>query len=128
MSFRFVVIDDAAFLREVIKNTLTQAGGVFVGEADNGLEAIDVVQATLPDILTLDLVMPHANGLQIALQLKEIHPDLKILVCSTLDEDLYRDKAIGAGADDYISKPFSKENLIEKVTKLLARENIEWKS
>ena len=128
MSFRFVVVDDAAFLREVIKSTLTQAGGICVGEAGNGVDAMDAVSMTLPDLVTLDLVMPHANGLQIAMQLKEIHSDVKILVCSTLDEDMYRNQAIVAGADDYLAKPFTKDQIVEKVMNLLSRESLQWKS
>ncbi len=122
MSFRFVVVDDAAFLREVIKNTITQMGGVCVGEASDGGEAVAVVAQALPDLVTLDLVMPRANGLQIAGQLKDLHPEIKILACTTLDEEIYRDKALAAGIDDFLMKPFSKEDLLEKISKLIVKE------
>ncbi len=77
MKIRFAVIDDAAFLRELIKNTIISAGGVCVGEASNGNEGIALIQDTIPDVVFLDMVMPLRNGVETARAIKELHPKLK---------------------------------------------------
>lgn len=119
MKIRFVVVDDAAFLRELVKNIVLAAGGVCVGEASNGNDAISVVQATLPDVVFLDMVMPLKNGIQTAQVLKELHPEIKIIGCSTIDQGELVQKAYQAGFDDYITKPFTKEQILNSLSKVL---------
>jgi two-component system chemotaxis response regulator CheY len=118
MKYRFLVVDDAGFLREILKNILVDAGGVCVGEASNGDEAIAIVQATLPDLVMLDMVMPQRNGIQTAQAIKELHPEMKIIGCSTIDQEAMIRSAYDAGFDAYVTKPFSKEDIIENVIKL----------
>lgn len=118
MRYRFVVVDDAGFLREIIKNILVDAGGVCVGEASNGDEAVAIVQATLPDLVILDMVMPQRNGIQTAQAIKELHPEMKIIGCSTIDQETMIQKALAVGFDAYVTKPFSKEDIIKNVTKV----------
>lgn len=119
MKIRFIVADDAAFLRELIKNIVVSAGGTCVGEASNGDEAISLVQNTLPDIIFLDMVMPLKNGIETAQVLKEIHPEIKIIGCSTIDQEALVQRAYDAGFDDYILKPFSKEQILNSISKVL---------
>ncbi|WII73898.1 response regulator [Bdellovibrio sp. 22V] len=119
MKIRFAVIDDAAFLRELIKNIVTSVGGTCVGEAANGDEAIALVESTLPELVFLDMVMPLRNGIETAKVLKELHPDIKIIGCSTIDQDMLVQKAYEAGFDDYVTKPFSKEQILNSISKVL---------
>ncbi|XGC80953.1 response regulator [Bdellovibrio bacteriovorus] len=119
MKIRFVVVDDAAFLRELLKNIITSAGGVCVGEAENGDEAITLVNNTLPDLVMLDMVMPLRNGIETAKAIKELYPEAKIIGCSTVDQDSLVQKAYEAGFDAYIVKPFSKEQVISAIHKVL---------
>ncbi|MFM6930248.1 MAG: response regulator [Bdellovibrio sp.] len=119
MKIRFAVADDAAFLRELIKNLVSSEGHVCVGEADNGDEAIRLVDRTLPDLIFLDMVMPIKNGLETAATIKELHPDVKIIGCSTLDDQVMMQKAIQAGFDAYVVKPFTKEQIINTIIKVL---------
>jgi len=119
MKIRFAVADDAAFLRELIKNLVSSEGHIFVGEADNGDEAIRLVDRTLPDLIFLDMVMPIKNGLQTATTIKEFHPDVKIIGCSTLDDQAMMQKAMQAGFDAYIVKPFTKEQIFKTIIKVL---------
>jgi two-component system chemotaxis response regulator CheY len=119
MKIRFTVIDDAAFLRELIKNIMSSAGHICVGEAENGNDGIRLVSAVLPDLVFLDMVMPLRNGLESARAIKESHPDIKIIGCSTIDNDAMIEKAHEAGFDAYITKPFTKENLLMVVSKVL---------
>jgi two-component system chemotaxis response regulator CheY len=118
MKYRFLVVDDAGFLREILKNILMDTGGICIGEASNGDEAIALVQATLPDLVILDMVMPHRNGIQTAQAIKELHPEMKIIGCSTIDQEAMISKAYSAGFDAYVTKPFSKEEIIENVLKV----------
>lgn len=111
MKFRFVVIDDAIFIREILKNITEKCGGQCVGEAENGREALELVKKTLPDLAFLDLVMPLRNGLEIIDELKVIWPDLKIVVCSTLDQPEILEQIKAKGIQTYFSKPFSKEEI-----------------
>ena len=116
MKIRFVVVDDAAFLRELIKNIVITDGGLCVGEASNGEEAIAVVDATLPDVVFLDMVMPLKNGIDTATHLKQFHPEIKIIGCSTVDQEALVRKAYAAGFDAYITKPFTKEDITNALT------------
>ncbi len=119
MKFRFVVVDDTSFIREIIKNIGQGLGGVCVGEGENGREAIEIVKKTLPDLIFLDLVMPLKNGLETLDELKETWPDLKIVACSTLDQDHIIDEALKKGVHHYLTKPFSKEEIELAIDKLI---------
>lgn len=119
MKIRFAVVDDAAFLRELVKNIVTSAGGTCVGEAGNGDEAIALVQSTVPDLVFLDMVMPLRNGIETAKAIKELYPDIKIIGCSTIDQEALVQKAYDAGFDAYITKPFSKDQILESISKVL---------
>lgn len=119
MDIRFVVVDDAAFLREMIKNVLESEGALCVGESADGVGAAEIVRRVLPDVVILDMVLPQTNGIDIARDIKNLAPSVKVLACSTLDADEIIQKAKCAGADGYLVKPFSKAQLIEEVQNIL---------
>lgn len=121
MKIRFAVIDDAAFLRELIKNIITGEGGICVGEAANGDEGIALVQDTLPEVVFLDMVMPLRNGVETAKSIKALHPEIKIIGCSTIDQEALVQKAYAAGFDAYVTKPFTKEQLLNSITQVLSQ-------
>jgi two-component system chemotaxis response regulator CheY len=111
LQFRFVIIDDAVFIREILRNIAESQGGHCVGEAENGREAVELIKKTLPDLVFLDLVMPIRNGLEILEEIKVVWPDLKIVVCSTLDQPEILDKLKTQGVDAIFPKPFSKNEI-----------------
>ncbi|MFN8845862.1 MAG: response regulator [Bdellovibrionales bacterium] len=113
MQFRFVIIDDAVFIREILRNISESLGGYCVGEAENGRDAVELIKKTLPDLVFLDLVMPIRNGIEILEEIKVVWPDLKIVVCSTLDQPEILDKLREQGVDAIFSKPFSKSEIEE---------------
>ena len=119
MRVRFVIADDAPFLRELIRNILSAEGAICVGEATNGDEAVRMVQDTLPDLIFLDMVMPVSNGLQAARLIKESHPEVKIIGCSTIDSPELIKQAIDAGFDSYLTKPFTREQIVDAIIKLI---------
>ncbi|MDG0814837.1 response regulator [Bdellovibrio svalbardensis] len=119
MKIRFAVVDDAAFLRELIKNIVTSAGGMCVGEAENGEEAVKLIQSTLPDLVFMDMVMPEKNGIEAAKAIKEFAPETKIIGCSTIDNEDLIEKAKEAGFDAYLTKPFTKDQILKAIDKVL---------
>ncbi|AHI04597.1 chemotaxis response regulator [Bdellovibrio bacteriovorus W] len=118
MNKGFIVIDDAAFLREVIKNILLEKGMRFLGEAGDGEAGVQLVLTTLPDLVVIDMVMPKKNGIQAIQEIKSQNSDIKILVCSTLDDELLIQQAKEAGADEYLMKPFSKNQIYESLSRM----------
>lgn len=118
MNFRYIVVDDAPFIRELIKSVLNSVGAVCVGEAEDGVAGASLVSSVLPDIVFLDLVMPKKNGIETLKEMKELWPDVKVIICSTVDQEHMIDKAKLAGADSYLTKPFTKEDIISAVQKL----------
>lgn len=119
MKFRFVIADDATFIREIIKNIGESLGGVCVGEADNGRECIELVKKTLPDLIFLDLVMPIRNGIEILEEIREIWPDIKVVACTTLDQKHIIDEAHKKGVHQYLTKPFSKQEIELAIDRLV---------
>ncbi len=119
MKIRYVVIDDAAFIRELIKNIMSSQGAVCAGEAADGVAGVELVQDTLPDLAFVDMVMPRMNGIETAKSLKEVFPSIKIIGCSTIDQESLISNAMEAGFDTYIKKPFSKDDLLNAVLYVL---------
>lgn len=117
MSFRYIVIDDAAFVSELIKSILKSSGGLCVGEALNGSEGLVLYEKTLPDLVILDMVMPKQNGIELARMIREISEHVKIIACSTIDDKNIIENAMDAGCDDYIAKPFTKESFLAIIHK-----------
>lgn len=121
MKLRFVVADDAAFVREIVKNLLESDGHLCVGEASNGEEALQVVAATLPDLLISDLVMPSKSGLHTIKAVRETYPVTKIIACSTLDDQTNINRAYAVGSDAYIVKPFQAQDFRSTIKKLFSQ-------
>lgn len=115
MGIELVIVDDAPFIREAIRNCVESAGMKVIGEASNGDEAIDIVNSLQPDIVIMDLVLPQQNGVQVAAKLMAENPDLKIIACSTESQKDMVLKALHVGCKDFISKPFTSEGLKEKI-------------
>lgn len=120
MNFRFAVIDDAPFIRELLKQIATQAGGICVGEAETGAGGLELVRRFLPDVVFLDLVMPGKSGLEIISETKQVWPDLKIIACSTLDDPKTINRARELGADEYLTKPFTQAQITSALERLLS--------
>ena len=116
MAIKLVIVDDAPFIREVVKNLAERIDVEVVGEASDGGEAIDVVKSTHPDIVLMDLVMPNMNGVDSTRVIREAFPDIKVIACSTLDEPIIRERAKEAGCQSYLLKPFSMEELFDVIS------------
>lgn len=115
MPIKLVIVDDAPFIREVVRHIVENTGIEVVGEAQDGVEAIEVVRKALPNVVLMDLVMPRKSGIEAAREILAEHPEIKIVACSTLDQETMVMKALDAGCCNYIVKPFQREDLVKTI-------------
>jgi len=116
---RVLVVDDAAFMRMMLKDILTKAGHEVVGEAANGVEAVEKYKELKPDVVTMDITMPEMNGIDAIKEIKKFDPNATVIVCSAMGQQAMVIEAIQAGAKDFIVKPFQAARVIEAVQKVL---------
>jgi two-component system chemotaxis response regulator CheY len=112
---RILIVDDAAFVREVLTQILLKHQFDVVGEAVDGDEAIQKASSLKPDLIIMDIVMPKKSGIQATLEILEANPKQKILACSTEGGEAMVMKALEAGCVDFITKPFKIESLIATI-------------
>ena len=113
MSYKVLLVDDAAFIREILCSILESANFNVVGEAGTGPEAIAKAKVLKPDIIIMDLVMPGMTGLQAIQEIKRTHPYISFIACSSLSEDFVRQKALNEGCSAFLTKPFDKETVLK---------------
>ncbi len=116
---KIMLVDDAAFMRMMIKNTLTQQGYTDIVEAQDGAEAVTKFDEENPDLVFMDITMPNMDGLQALKKIKEGHPDAKIVMCTAMGQETMVLDAIKSGAKDFIVKPFTPERIAETAQKFL---------
>ncbi|MBO0961802.1 response regulator [Neobacillus sp. MM2021_6] len=116
---RVLIVDDAAFMRMMLKDILTKNGLEVVGEAVNGEDAFEKYQEVQPDIVTMDITMPEMDGITAVKKIRAVNPQAKIIMCSAMGQQPMVLEAIQAGAKDFIVKPFQADRVIESITKVL---------
>ena len=122
MKKRILIVDDSFYMRTMLKNVLTDAGYEVVGEAANGQQAIEMAAATKPDLITLDVILPDNTGLDVLKGIRENDPDVKVVMCSAVGQEVIVNEALESGASAYIVKPFSEEKVLEIVGSALNAE------
>ena len=115
-----LVVDDAAFMRMMVKDILTKNGFDVVGEAENGLVAIEKFKEVSPDLVIMDITMPEMDGIQAVKEIKKINSGAKVIMCSAMGQQAMVIEAIQAGAKDFIVKPFQQDRVLEAIEKALA--------
>lgn len=115
-----LVVDDAAFMRAMLKQMLTDMGHEVVGEAENGRIAIEKYSEMNPELVTMDITMPELDGIEAVKGIKEINPKAKVIMCSAMGQQQMVVNAIQAGASDFIVKPFQKDRVSDAVQKAFA--------
>ncbi len=118
MGKRVLVIDDAMFMRLMLKDILTKHGFEVIGEAENGVQAIQKYKELKPDIVTMDIVMPEMDGITAVKSIMTSDPNAKIVMCTAMGQQALVIEAMGAGAKDFIIKPFSPAKVVETLRKL----------
>ena len=117
MAIKVLVVDDAAFMRMMVKDILSKNGYEVVGEAENGIKAVEKYQELKPDLTTMDITMPEMDGITAVKEIKKIDPSAKVIMCSAMGQQAMVVEAIQAGARDFIVKPFQPDRVLEAVRK-----------
>jgi two-component system, chemotaxis family, chemotaxis protein CheY len=112
MGIKLVIVDDAPFIREALRTLLKNSEFECVGEAIDGVEAVKVIRNLKPEIVLLDLVLPKKNGIEVAREILEEMPKIKIIACSTEGRSGLMLKALDAGCAHFLTKPFTSETLL----------------
>jgi CheY-like chemotaxis protein len=118
---KILIAEDEKDIRELIAYSLTNMGGFQVVQAKNGVEAVEVAQAEIPDLILMDVRMPKMTGVEACARLKEIPEtrDIPVVFLSAMGQDKEVQSGIEAGAIEYIIKPFGPETLMKRVRDLL---------
>lgn len=119
MGKNILICDDAAFMRMMIKDILTKNDYNVVGEAENGVKAIEAYNETHPDLVLMDITMPELDGIGALKGIREADPNACVIMCSAMGQQAMVIEAIQSGAKDFIVKPFQAERVIEAVKKVI---------
>ena len=114
---KILIIEDAAFMRVMLKDIIAKAGLTVVGEVENGMEALDKYKELRPDVTTLDITMPEKDGLTALKEIMAFDPEAKVIMCSAMGQQAMVLDAIQSGARDFVVKPFKPERVIEAIIK-----------
>ncbi len=117
---KILIVDDAAFMRMMIKDILSKNGYEIVGEAADGAQAVQLYQDTQPDLVTMDITMPEMDGITALKEIKKVNPQAKVIMCSAMGQQAMVIDAIQAGAKDFIVKPFQADRVLEAISKALS--------
>jgi len=118
---KVLIVDDAAFMRMVLRNMLEKNGFEVVGDAETGAKGVQQYKALHPDIVTMDITMPDMDGITAVKEIKSSDPAARIIMCSAMGQQAMVMDAIKAGAADFIVKPFQEERVIESLRKVLGQ-------
>jgi len=119
MANKVLIVDDAAFMRMMIKDILEKNGYDVIGEASNGLVAVDLYKKEKPDVVTMDITMPDMDGIEAVKQIRAFDPNAKIIMCSAMGQQSMVMDAIKSGAKDFIVKPFQADRVLEAIKKVI---------
>jgi len=120
MGNRVLVVDDAAFMRMMIKDILRKGGYQVVGEAEDGLRAIEKYRELKPDLVTMDITMPEMDGITAVKEIRKIDENAMIIMCSAMGQQAMVIDAIQSGAKDFVVKPFQMDRVLEAIRKVLS--------
>ena len=122
MGARVLIVDDALFMRTMLRNIFVESGFDVVGEAGSGVEAVERYRELSPDLTTMDIVMPELNGIEALKRIVALDPRARVVMCSALGQESLIIEALDAGARDFIVKPFKPAKVVEVAQKVLAAE------
>ncbi len=121
MSKRVLITDDAAFMREMLREIITEGGYEVVAEAADGEETLARFNEYHPDVVTLDIVMPGKSGLEVLRELTALHSGACVVMCSALGQEALVMEALEAGAKEYIIKPFKPDQVLGALNEALQK-------
>lgn len=119
MSYSVLLCDDALFMRTMLRGIVTAGDYEVIGEAENGRRAIEQYQALRPDIVVMDMVMPELSGVDAVREIRRIDPQARIVMCSAMGQQQLVADALAAGAQGFITKPFTASRVLEALVDLM---------
>jgi two-component system chemotaxis response regulator CheY len=119
VAFRILIVDDASFMRRIIRDIFARGPFAVVGEAENGMEAVRLYREHQPDLTTMDIVMPEMDGLAALRKIVRYDPAARVVMVSALGQEALIADAIDAGARDFIVKPFQPDRVLRVVQSVL---------
>lgn len=117
---RVLIVDDAAFIRKILRSILEKNHYRVVGEAENGKIGLEKYIARKPDLVLLDIVMPVMDGVECLKEMKKINPDVKVIICSTVEDAKVVQELYHLGIVDFITKPVKEERLLKTIYRLFS--------
>ena len=114
MSTSVLIADDSEFMRNLLREIL-EGEFEIVGEAENGVEAVDMYGEHQPDLVMMDIVMPIRNGIEATEEITGSDPNARVIMCTSVGQEEKMKAAVKAGAEGYITKPFQKPNVLEAI-------------
>lgn len=118
MKYNILVVDDAMFMRSKLKNILKEIDCDVI-EAGNGEEGCRLFESLQPDLVILDISMPIMNGIDALEQMIKTNPQIPIIMCSAIGQESQVVNAINLGAKEFITKPFTSQQIIKTVQTFL---------
>ncbi len=116
-----MIVDDASFMRAVLKKIVLQSGHEVIAEAGNGDDAIAQYSTLQPDLVLMDIIMPPGpkakDGIEALKQIVSVNPAAKVVMCSSMGQQSLITEALKSGAKDFVIKPFQAQKVLEVLTK-----------
>ena len=119
MTVRVLVVDDAIFMRSMIRDIFARSPFVVAGEAEDGEEGVRLYREIRPDLTTMDIVMPRMDGLTALREIVRFDPRARVVMCSALGQEALIAEAIQIGAKDFIVKPFQPSRVLKVAQSVL---------
>lgn len=118
MSRTVMIVDDSLFIRKILRGILAEKGYIVTSEAASGIEAMKNLHTDHPDIILLDIILPDSSGLDLLESITSACPESKVVVCSSIGQELVIRKSLDLGAKAFIQKPFTPEKVAEVLESL----------
>ncbi|MEZ0537074.1 response regulator [Caldicellulosiruptoraceae bacterium PP1] len=115
---KIVVVDDATFIRSILKDIFSSLGHHVIAEFSNAKDLINNIENLDADLLTMDITMPDIDGITATRIVKNLKPDLKVIVISAITVSHIEEEAINCGANEFIQKPFSRDRIVQTVKRI----------
>ncbi len=119
---KVLIVDDASVVRLMIKKALKEGDFEIVGEAVNGIDALSKYKELRPDIVTMDITMPEADGIQATKDIIAFDENAKVVIMSGIEQKKMLWQAIKAGAASYIVKPFENDRVISTLNEVIGKQ------
>lgn len=117
--YKLMIVDDSNIIRNRIQRAYDSNRFMLVATASNGADAVDKFKMHRPDVVTMDLTMPHMDGLDCIKKIISIDEDVRILVVSALSDKATGIRALALGAGGFLCKPFSEEELLNALEEMM---------